>query len=510
MDRVNSTYTRLKSRISYPVLILLITAALSCLIYWFAVVSRVNLMQLYNRPRLDGTNTYWKDPILRRQFVLAFTALGILYWIGWRAARRAKGRFAWGFVFAGSILSCAALLWLYPFDAADMFDNIIHGRMLGIYGANPFLLTASAYSSDPFYPYMAWKYATSAYGPLWEILAGITARLAGDGILANVIAFKLLLTGFFMGCVGLTALILKKIAPERALAGVLFIAWNPIILYETIGNGHNDIVMVFWILLAVWAIQKRQYIFSILALSAGVLVKFIPLLLIPTAAILILKRLPDMRSRLKFLAESGIASASLIGAFYAPFWHGLNTLSIARRMELMSDSIPAVVYHYLSPTIGTERATHLVSAGALGLIFLFVIWQGWHAWHLFTEVDFSQAAFNILVFYLLAACLWFQQWYALWPLGIAAVLPAGHNSRLAVIFGFSVLSKQFIVGPMLFGTRPYPPQPGLELYFAVGVLGITWLYAALAFLLARHPKWFASLNLNSCLEFPFLNARTNS
>jgi hypothetical protein len=509
MDRVNSAFTHLKSKISYPILILLIAAVLSCLIYWFAMVPRVNLLQLYTRPRLDGTNTYWKDAFFRRQFVLAFAALGFFYWLGWRAARRAKGQMAWGIVLGGSFISCAALLWLYPFDAADMFDNIIHGRMLGIYGANPFLLTASAYSNDPFYPYMAWKFATSAYGPLWEILAGITARLAGNGILENILAFKLLLILFFTGCVGLTALILKRIAPKRALAGVLFIAWNPIILYETVGNGHNDIVMVFWILLAAWAINNRRYIFSILALSAGVLIKFIPLLLIPVAAILALRKLPDLRSRFKFLCTSGIASAIIIGAFYAPYWHGLSTLSIARRMQLMSDSIPAVIYHYLSPALGADRASQLVSISAVVLILLFVAWQGWHSRHHLTEMDFSQAAFNILIFYILATCLWFQQWYTLWPLGIAALLPAGHSSRLAVIFGFSALSKQFIVGPLLFGSRPFPPQPGLEFHFAIGVLGLSWLYAMLSLLLTLNPKWFAFLNLNSSLKFPFLRPRIN-
>jgi hypothetical protein len=64
-----------------------------------------------------------------------------------------------------------------------------------------------------------------------EALAGIAARLVGDGVLANVLAFKLLGGFFWADSVGLVALILRQVAPQPVLAGVILLAWNPVILY---------------------------------------------------------------------------------------------------------------------------------------------------------------------------------------------------------------------------------------------------------------------------------------
>ncbi len=44
----------------------------------------------------------------------------------------------------------------------------------------------------------------------------------------------------------LIAAILRRLAPDRLLAGVVLFLWNPVVLYETIGQGHNDVAMLFW------------------------------------------------------------------------------------------------------------------------------------------------------------------------------------------------------------------------------------------------------------------------
>ena len=56
----------------------------------------------------------------------------VLYWLGVRAAQRAQGRVAWLVVLGGALVSGGLLLWMYPIDAADIFDNIMHGRILGV------------------------------------------------------------------------------------------------------------------------------------------------------------------------------------------------------------------------------------------------------------------------------------------------------------------------------------------------------------------------------------------
>ena len=215
----------------------------------------------------EGTPAYVR-------LILAFAILGLLYWEGYRlASRHVQGRAAWIIVIGGMLAFIVIFLFMAPFDAADIYDNIMHGRILGVYNANPFVQVIADYPQDPFFQYTAWKQAHSAYGPLWELLAGLTARLSGDGIIANVMTFKLLPGLFHLASVGLVFLFLRAKAPEKALGGVLLLGWNPVLLFETWGNGHNDMAMTFWFLLAFWWISRQDYTLAVLSLLLGALVK---------------------------------------------------------------------------------------------------------------------------------------------------------------------------------------------------------------------------------------------
>jgi hypothetical protein len=87
-------------------------------------------------------------------------------------------------------------------------------------------------------------------------------------------------------------------------------------------------------------------------------------------------------------------------------------------------------------------------------------------------LGFCYATLNILLFYLLLTCSWFQQWYSLWPLSMAALLPPGPIVYLALILGgSSLLAKHIIFGPLIYRLHPFP---GLwrEIWFAPTVLGL--------------------------------------
>jgi len=474
------------TRVRHPTLMLSLTAGLSFLLYAYAFAGRVSLLKLQAQPRLDGSLSYWADPSLRWHFVVGFTFQFLLYWVGWRFSRVARGKRLWLVVLGGALLSGSALLFMYPFDAADIFDNIMHGRILGVYGGNPFIEPAAHYRSDPFYVYMAWKGATSAYGPLWEILAAGAARLAGDGIIANVLAFKLLPGIFLAGSAIVLAMILRTYAPQRTLSGVLLLSWNPLVLYETFGNGHNDIVMVFWILLAAWALGKHRYTLSVLALVAGTLVKFVPLLFLPAVVFISLHHLPNRAARLRWLALVLVISIALVWLAYAPFWDGFVTLSIERRARLFSASFPALIFQSLEKSFGKEFFGNLISSIAAILTVFYAIFRGWRARADDTWEAFPRASYSILFFYLLLTCLWFQQWYALWPMAFAALLPPGHRARLGVFFSLIVLNKQFVIGPFLLRHRPPIPQPWLEVFFTLGLFLLPWVYAAFILLSKSH------------------------
>lgn len=455
---------------------LVLMAGLSGLLYWWGFVRPFALLELADRPLLNLYRLAAEAPFTRWQILSTFAGLGLFYWLGWRAAWRASGAPAWAVVIGGGALFSGLLWWIYPIGAADLFDNIGHGRVFGVYGANPFHTPPAAFPDDPFLPYVAWRRSVSAYGPAWEVPAAWVARLAGDGLIANVLLFKLLAGIFLAASVVLVALILRRHAPEQALAGVLLLAWNPIVLYETWGNGHNDMALVFWILLASWALTRRHYTLAILALVLGALVKFIPLLLLPAAGLIGLRDLPHPRARLRFLLVSGLATVALVVLAYVPFWAGLATLTVERRMHLYTTSLPAMVWALFSPAVGATVAAQWIALVAAAVTVTWALWQGVIAWRNRDWLSFPQAAFSVLIFYLLLTCLWFQPWYTLWPLGVAALLPPGHAVRLAVLFGYAALAKQLIVEPLWLWQRPLPPKPWRELRLGPAVMALPWLY----------------------------------
>ena len=483
---VNFKIRSLRARIQNPVAdryarpALALAAVISAAIDAWALTKPINLIDYGSRPLFDLYQYARIDPFILFKLVVAFIALGGLYWLGWRAALRAHDRRAWLIVLGGAGLCGAALLLMYPYDAADLFDNIMHGRMISVYSANPFQKIASDFASDPFYRYTAWRYVVSAYGPLWESLAGLVTRLAGDGLIANVIAFKLVLGGFWAGSIVLIGLIVRRIAPDRALAAVVLFAWNPIGLYETLGQGHNDIVLVFWMLLAAWLLIERRYAPAVVALIVGALFKYIPLLLVPAALLVAWRDLTHLLARFKFLALTTLMCGVLIVVAYAPFWRGIDTLNIGRRAHLFTTSLPAAIYVSLVPTRGAEKAGNEVALVAAGLTAIFALVQGLRAWRDRSALSFTGSAFYVLMFYLLMTCLWFQQWYAIWLLGFAALLSPGRTARLGALFSYTAQTKPLIFAPLFLWVRPLPPVGARETWLGPLVMSIAWAYVAYA------------------------------
>jgi len=470
----------------------------SLLVYAFAFLLPINLLKLYDQPRLDAYLLFQRGKGPYMDLAATFIAAWGLYLLGYRitlnlgkeSGQVHQKRIAWVLILAGMLLLILIFLFVAPFDAADIYDNIMHGRILGVHHANPFQQVIANYPNDPFYKYAAWKTAVSAYGPLWESLAGLTAWLAGDGIIANVLAFKILPGLFHLAGVALIVLVLKREAPEQAMSGALLLGWNPLVLYETWGNGHNDVAMAFWFLFTAWWIMRRQYTLAALSLLAGALMKFLPILLVPAVLRIAWRNLESLRARLMYFLRTGLPAIALAGAAYYPFWDGFASLSIGRRMNMFATSIPAAVYHNLKTAMDANESARLISLIAFCLLAVFVLFQTLRIKD--SAHDFIQTTFNILVFYLLLTCLWFQQWYCVWLVCLAALLPS-KSRNLALVFSFWIISKQLVFGPIYVPAIFQHPEtyPRLEPQYVLTVLGVPLFYTL--WILLRSKKRHAEI-----------------
>ncbi len=459
---------------------------LSTAILWLGLVQPYNLFALRILPLRNIAKLSQGNPVAQVGFVLTLAALSGLYYLAWRVCRSggptpAARRPLWLALVGSLLVLNGSTLWLYPIGAADIFDNIARGRMSAVNGGNPFYETPRAYPRDPFRYYVAWPDATTAYGPLWELLAWGASRLAGDGKLANVLAFKGLGLAFYAGSAWLIARLLRERAPERALQGVCLFAWNPLVIYEIAGNGHNDIVLVFFVLLAFWALQRRHFTGAVLALLAGALTKFVPVLLLPIFLAVAVRMLPRRRWA-HFLVLTVLTAALLIAATAAPFWRGGDMLALARRSTLFTTSLPALAQVSLEPALGLSASQHLVAALASLMTVAVVLRQTWRAWRDPRWLTHVLASTRVLLFYLLFTCLWFQPWYALWPLALAALLPEGALGRTVVLLSYAAAWKTIYFDYFIYRGGPLPPLAWRETLLAPATLGLTWLYLGLRML----------------------------
>lgn len=481
---------------------------MSAFVYWLAFTRAYSLNEWWMSTQRTIGKVSNYDSSAGFSYTLGFAALFILYFLALRCAKFESTPRVLATIAATTLLLNVPLLLLYPIDSTDIFDNIIRGRMTSVYELNPYITFPNALPRDPFFYYTGWRFFPSAYGPLWELVAGAGAFAAGNSILANVFVFKLLSLASYLGMAFLVLQILQTIAPQRAAYGAVFVLWNPLMLYTTAGNGHNDAVMMLCALLGFYFLTRQHFSLAVLAQVAGALIKFIPALFIPLMLLAAWNALPNLRARVKFLLVTGIAASGLVALSYARFWNG-QFLNLDWRWELFTTSFSAWAWLALKNIYDAKFASALVSrAGYLLLTAwmlreLFLLWQTCREQsrtaraEIFNVEKYVRAAVSILLFYLLVTIAWFQPWYVVWLIPFAALLPDGFVTRGILLFCGAALWKMPLYDFVLFrNVRPIPAQWWRELWITLGVMSAPWLYFGWGFvrrLKSRQQKRQANL-----------------
>jgi alpha-1,6-mannosyltransferase len=459
-------------------LLLSIIGGLSWLVYQIGLLRPYSFSALGIQPLLDIAKLTRGQPIGQASYVLtiavSFGLYGLAYWL----CRNQRSRSMWLVLAAIVIAIGIALIQLYPIGAADIFDSLVHGRLTSHYGVNPFYVAPDTFRDDPFFAYVGWSNTTSTYGPLFEwITAGVT-RLAGDDVLANVLLFKWVLFAFYAGSVILIGWLLRRRDPDRALQGVCLFALNPLVLYMTLGNGHNDILMVFFIALGAVALVQGRYTIAALAFTTGGAIKFISIALIPIALVLGLRDNRSWRARIKFLIVTGFMCAVVIAISLYPFYNGGDFFGFKWKFILYTTSLPSVAQAALQDSIGLDASRLLVNRASLILLAIVVLVQTWRAYRSHDWRATLRAALIILLFYLLMSVAWFQPWYIEWALILAAMLVGSGLARLTLLLSYSVMWKSIFIDYYLYNGYWIDARAPRELLTIIVIFGVVWVYGA--------------------------------
>lgn len=343
---------------------------------------------------------------------LMYAALLIVWFVlCWHAYRHVSHRqLSTRFLLGSSFIIGLPLLFVYPINANDIFRYVLRGRIVSIYGANPYLASPSDYPNDPF-AHLAgeWATATSPYGPVWELTDAVVSGVAGDNLWLALVLLKLLGLLFFVAC----GWFIIQLVPQRA---VLW-CWNPAAYLMFVVDAHNDVLMLLWLLIALWMLHRYEVGWqlasaSILVAWLSPLTKLTGIVFIPFLGIALLRQLPDWAARVRFMLVATIGIAVLTLAAFAPF--GDPRLLLTR---LVSETQAGGAF---SPTIfiyfidkGTDAITldlaRLFEVGTptfVAIACVMVIWT-------FFGRNPLRASADTYLAYLLTA-LNYRIWYALW------------------------------------------------------------------------------------------------
>jgi alpha-1,6-mannosyltransferase len=277
-------------------------------------------------------------------------------------------------------LNLVLVPWL-PQLSQDAFSYLAHGY-LGVFpGNNPLIQAPEDALDTPFGPELSafgWRSfrAITPYGIFWTRVEMAVATVCGGNVFAGIVLLKLVVVAASLGTGRLIWLILGRIHPCLQLQGTLAYLWNPLILSEFAGEGHNDAVMIFFCVAALMACSARKPVLSIVAQAMGVLSKYLCLMFLPAQLIFLWR---TRRSVTRWVVELAIGiaiSSGILVVLYAPLWVGLHSFDgVLHRVGATNErTFYGVAHAMISHTPLASVAGALTTALVIVPLIAIVLW----------------------------------------------------------------------------------------------------------------------------------------
>ncbi len=408
--------------------------------------------------------------------LLAFIIYGFSACLIQRRGEQSNYTLAMRLIWLTAVVSGCIYIFTPVSTSDDIGSYASYGRLLIIHHANPYFIPPSSFPQDPTYHLIYWRNIVTIYGPIWTLISAFLGWLADIDSLGYLVTFRIFTFAAYLLNILLVTAVLRAMnrSPRTIALGTLFYAWNPLVLLESSLGGHNDILMVTFmllgVLLSVRAEQNdiarfRFYAASLVVFTLAALVKFSAIPIIALFIVMLFWKtfyakpaVPDPRPQ-SILTRWRVAlftalSASLVSSavallFYGPFWIGHSIKDIVYSFSSQPtahsayDSILLLIHvlnkiHSLTAylLIFTSRGTWdiiifiaVVCALAAGIALLRR-----------TPTTRTVALATLLVlgtFILLTA--WFVPWYVTWLVGPAVVcLPVARDRLGRALFTFAL------------------------------------------------------------------------
>lgn len=413
-----------------------------------------------------------------------------------------------GVVAGGLILASTSALFVN-----DPLVYASYSRLLAAYHANPYFVVMQAFPHDPLTPIDNYAPTVAAYGPLWLLVCGFFGFWLPASAGAFVLAFRTLAFASHLANTWLVGRTLKTLgrSPRAVTTGMLLYAWNPLVLLESCVGAHNDVFMLFLVLLGIYLgarAEKRGTIWrltgygpAVVVLALAVMVKFTALPVLFAFVLYVLckamaqerRRVVFVRTVLPILCWASGLLALVVLACYGPFWLGHSPTAILSSFRTPPSATWAV-NSYLRDLI-IWRGHHPAWQHQLWMIVLTnrTFWDDLNALLAVLCLAIGLVALlrrpiysTYLALALAVMCVlllftpWFFSWYITWIVGLSAVALPRHSSEhstgwiaLALVYSVTALGTFFL--GFLLGAYSYLGHLCLTLPPIYALVLVTWL-----------------------------------
>ena len=330
-------------------------------------------------------------------------------------------------------------LIMLPWTSSDIFYYMGVGELDSKYNQNPYYVTMEEYYNqneqnidDEILEKGAsnfWAGTTVVYGPIAQLIFKICTSISMKNINLCLIIFKVLNLVIHMS----NCYLIYKISGKKQFS--IIYGLNPFILLECIGNVHNDIILVFFVLLALYFVTKKKNIYiSILFLALATGIKYFTILLLPIIIMYYFR--DEKRIGIRFLKciQFGILFLVIFALEYILYFKDLQViLGMFTQMNRYAKSIYSVLLQKNEQTMIVIRTI---------IIYVFFIYYIKFCIDLITEKDIKlykiMRKYNlslVLAILVLTNC---QQWYLVW---LFATIMWQKSDMIKNIIGISAITE---------------------------------------------------------------------
>lgn len=380
-------------------------------------------------------------------FPAAYGALFIAYlWGLFRLRFDAVSRralFSWAGLFA------VLLILMPPNFADDVVGYALQGRVLVAYHQNPYLHTikdvGDAWAKYGQYGF-GWR-PVVPYGPVTVIVSAGAALLGGTNLPVTVGLLKMLMATCCFLTGWLVVKILDAIHPSASTAALFFFLWNPLLLFEGIGHGHNDAVMMALMMIGLYLIVRERDTMGFVAIVFSLLTKFSTAVLLPLHAWWLFRR-----GRFAALLAASLLSAGIVSVFYLLFYRDPRSFDGIRAVShlawLSPDWLGGELLHRLGG-LSIEVARGYVQRVLLSIFVVFLLWR---MAKIHSVSTFLLECNWVLLFFLLIVGNQINSWYLVLAVPLVAVAQAPLGRSIILLATALPLSEHFrplLVNPPL-------------------------------------------------------------